>query len=139
VGGTLGILIGAAVATLVRTFVPSIPATLSYLWIAIGFTISVSVGVFFGYYPANLAANLDPIDCCATNSVQRQGDPTASVLDLGLAGAHAFGAFCRISFLITLRNDLEPRPRIAPNPSGRNDRALDAGLMGCSASHNLAS
>src|SRR5467141_3043345 len=63
VGGTLGILIGAAVATLVRTFVPSIPATLSYLWIAIGFTISVSVGVFFGYYPANLAANLDPIVC----------------------------------------------------------------------------
>jgi len=63
VGGTLGILIGAAVATLVRTFVPSIPATLSYLWIAIGFTISVSVGVFFGYDPAKLAANLDPIDC----------------------------------------------------------------------------
>ena len=63
VGGTLGILIGAAVSTLVRTFVPSIPASLSYLWVAIGFTISVSVGLFFGYYPANLAANLDPIVC----------------------------------------------------------------------------
>jgi putative ABC transport system permease protein len=63
VGGTLGILIGATVSTLVRTFVPSIPATLSYLWVGIGFTISVSVGLFFGYYPANLAANLDPIVC----------------------------------------------------------------------------
>jgi putative ABC transport system permease protein len=63
VGGTLGILIGATVSTLVRTFVPSIPATLSYLWVVIGFTISVSVGLFFGYYPANLAANLDPIVC----------------------------------------------------------------------------
>lgn len=63
VGGTIGILIGAAVSTLVRTLVPSIPATLSYLWVSIGFFISVGVGLFFGYYPANLAANLDPIDC----------------------------------------------------------------------------
>jgi len=56
-------LIGAGVYTAVRTLVPSIPATLSYLWVTIGFVISVSVGLFFGYYPANLAANLDPIDC----------------------------------------------------------------------------
>jgi putative ABC transport system permease protein len=63
VGGTIGILIGAVVATLVRALVPSVPATLSYLWVGIGFTISVGVGLFFGYYPANLAANLDPIVC----------------------------------------------------------------------------
>jgi putative ABC transport system permease protein len=63
VGGTIGILVGATVSTLVRMLVPSIPASLSYLWVAIGFTISVSVGLFFGYYPANLAANLDPIVC----------------------------------------------------------------------------
>jgi putative ABC transport system permease protein len=63
VGGTIGILIGAGVSTLVRTFVPSIPATLSYLWVSIGFTMSVAVGLFFGFYPANLAAKLDPIVC----------------------------------------------------------------------------
>ena len=63
VGGTLGILIGAGISTMVRALVPSVPATLSYLWVSIGFAISVSVGLFFGYYPANLAANLDPIDC----------------------------------------------------------------------------
>jgi putative ABC transport system permease protein len=63
VGGIIGILIGATISTLVRTFVPSVPATLSYLWVTIGFAISVGVGLFFGYYPANLAANLDPIDC----------------------------------------------------------------------------
>ncbi|HET8922194.1 MAG TPA: ABC transporter permease [Candidatus Acidoferrum sp.] len=63
VGGTIGILIGAGVSTLVRTLVPSVPATLSYLWVTIGFGISVGVGLFFGYYPANLAANLDPINC----------------------------------------------------------------------------
>jgi putative ABC transport system permease protein len=63
VGGTIGILIGASISTLVRTLVPSIPATLSYLWVTIGFAISVGVGLFFGYYPASLAANLDPITC----------------------------------------------------------------------------
>jgi putative ABC transport system permease protein len=63
VGGTLGILIGAGVSVLVRTFIPSVPATLSYLWVAIGFLISVGVGLGFGYYPANLAAGLDPIIC----------------------------------------------------------------------------
>jgi putative ABC transport system permease protein len=63
VGGTIGILVGAGVSALVRSFVPSVPATLSYLWISIGFAISVGVGLLFGYYPANLAANLDPIVC----------------------------------------------------------------------------
>jgi putative ABC transport system permease protein len=63
VGGTIGILIGAGISTLVRTLVPSVPATLSYLWVTIGFAMSVGVGLFFGYYPANLAANLDPINC----------------------------------------------------------------------------
>jgi len=63
VGGTIGILIGAGVSTMVRTLIPSIPATLSYLWVSIGFAISVGVGLFFGYYPANMAANLDPIEC----------------------------------------------------------------------------
>src|SRR5713226_9569630 len=63
VGGTIGILIGAGISATVRALVPSIPATLSYLWVSIGFTISVGVGLFFGYYPANLAANLDPIAC----------------------------------------------------------------------------
>jgi putative ABC transport system permease protein len=63
VGGVLGILAGAGIAFLVRTVMPSVPATLSYLWIALGVGISIAVGLFFGYYPANRAANLDPIIC----------------------------------------------------------------------------
>jgi putative ABC transport system permease protein len=63
VGGTIGILIGWGVSALVRAVAPSVPATLSYLWVTIGFVISVGVGLFFGYYPARVAANLDPIDC----------------------------------------------------------------------------
>jgi putative ABC transport system permease protein len=63
VGGTIGIMVGSFISLLVRTLVPSIPATLSYMWISIGFAISVGVGLFFGYYPASVAAKLDPIDC----------------------------------------------------------------------------
>ena len=62
-GGLMGIALGWLVAFLVRTFIPSVPATLSYEWAALGVLISVSVGLFFGFYPANRAANLDPIIC----------------------------------------------------------------------------
>jgi len=60
-GGVIGILIGAFIAFVVRSLIPSVPATLSIFWILMGAGISVSVGLFFGYYPATRAANLDPI------------------------------------------------------------------------------
>jgi putative ABC transport system permease protein len=63
VGGALGILCGAVITFTVRALVPSIPAALSLLWITLGVLISVGVGLFFGFYPANRAANLDPIVC----------------------------------------------------------------------------
>jgi putative ABC transport system permease protein len=63
IGGVIGILLGAVIAFVVRTALPAIPAFVSPLWIMLGFSISVSVGLFFGYYPANRAANLDPIVC----------------------------------------------------------------------------
>ena len=63
VGGVIGILLGATISFLVRTFLPSVPATLSWLWVTLGVLMSLTVGVFFGYYPANRAANLDPIVC----------------------------------------------------------------------------
>jgi putative ABC transport system permease protein len=63
IGGVIGILSGALIALAVRTLVPSIPAFVSVFWVVLGFTISVSVGLFFGYYPANRAANMDPIVC----------------------------------------------------------------------------
>lgn len=62
-GGVIGIVLGGLIALLVRTLVPSIPATLSPLWVTLGVAMSVGVGLFFGYYPANRAANLDPIVC----------------------------------------------------------------------------
>ncbi|MFN7933740.1 MAG: ABC transporter permease [Bryobacteraceae bacterium] len=63
VGGVLGIICGFAIALTVRLIVPSIPAQISLLWVGLGVSISVGVGLFFGYYPANRAAGLDPIEC----------------------------------------------------------------------------
>jgi putative ABC transport system permease protein len=63
IGGGIGILMGAFIAFVVRTVMPAIPAFVSPLWIVLGFSISVGVGLFFGYYPANRASKLDPIVC----------------------------------------------------------------------------
>jgi putative ABC transport system permease protein len=63
IGGIIGVILGGVFALLVRTLVPSIPAFVSLLWVALGVMMSVGVGLFFGYYPANRAANLDPIVC----------------------------------------------------------------------------
>ncbi len=63
IGGLIGILFGAAIAFAVRQLMPSVPAALSLLWVMLGVGMSVAVGIFFGYYPANRAANLDPIVC----------------------------------------------------------------------------
>src|SRR6202043_2169415 len=54
-GGAIGIALGAIIAFTIRPLIPSIPATLSLLWVALGVGISLAVGVFFGYYPANRA------------------------------------------------------------------------------------
>ncbi len=63
IGGIIGIILGAVIAFIVRSLFDSVPAVVSTLWIILGVGMSVSVGVFFGYYPANRAANLDPIVC----------------------------------------------------------------------------
>jgi putative ABC transport system permease protein len=62
IGGVLGILTGGAISMTARALA-SIPATVSPFWVVMGVAISVGVGLFFGYYPANRAANLDPIVC----------------------------------------------------------------------------
>ncbi|MBZ5728648.1 MAG: ABC transporter permease [Acidobacteriia bacterium] len=62
IGGVLGILMGAVISFAARSLA-SIPSTISPFWVVMGVAISVGVGLFFGYYPANRAANLDPIVC----------------------------------------------------------------------------
>ncbi len=62
VGGILGIFVGAAVTVTIRQLVPSLPAEMSFVWTAIGFSTSVGTGLIFGLYPAYRAAILNPIE-----------------------------------------------------------------------------
>jgi putative ABC transport system permease protein len=60
-GGVLGILLGSGISLLVDTISP-LPSRVSPLWIVLAFCVSVSVGLFFGIYPASRASRLDPIE-----------------------------------------------------------------------------
>lgn len=59
-GGIFGILLGFAIAFLVKSTTP-LPASVTLWSVALGFFVSVSVGLFFGIFPAQKASNLDPI------------------------------------------------------------------------------
>jgi putative ABC transport system permease protein len=56
----LGILAGISLALLVK-LIFSMPFTVSILWMIIGFSVSVFVGLTAGIYPAYKAARTDPI------------------------------------------------------------------------------
>ena len=60
-GGLLGVLLGAGVAELFAR-VAKWPMVVSPTAILVAFAVSVSIGIFFGFYPARKAARLDPID-----------------------------------------------------------------------------
>jgi putative ABC transport system permease protein len=60
-GGLIGILIGFILAKIV-TAATSLPSTLDPGSIIVAIIVSGSVGIFFGLYPANKAAKLNPID-----------------------------------------------------------------------------
>ena len=60
-GGVLGILAGLFLSFLIRTFLPSLPSSVPVWSILAGFIVSVSIGLFFGLWPAMKAARLDPI------------------------------------------------------------------------------
>ena len=61
IGGIIGVVIGvigtAAVALLAKW-----PTVIPPLWIVLSVGFSALVGIFFGYYPARKAANLNPIE-----------------------------------------------------------------------------
>jgi putative ABC transport system permease protein len=59
-GGVLGVLVGVALALLVRLLTP-LPASIQPWSVAISVFVASAIGLFFGVYPATRAAKLDPI------------------------------------------------------------------------------
>ncbi len=61
IGGIIGIVVGTILGYVGSSLIsePCYP-TFGYIALAVGF--SMAIGVFFGYYPANKAAKLDPIE-----------------------------------------------------------------------------
>ena len=61
IGGALGVALGVTAGSLASKAL-GFPAAASIKSIVIALLFSMSIGVFFGYYPANKAANMDPIN-----------------------------------------------------------------------------
>ncbi|HEX7153888.1 MAG TPA: ABC transporter permease [Thermoanaerobaculia bacterium] len=61
IGGALGVTAGLAIAAIVRALSP-LPTTTPLWSIIVGLLVSISIGLFFGIYPAYKAARLDPVE-----------------------------------------------------------------------------
>jgi putative ABC transport system permease protein len=60
-GGVLGIAAGIGASKIIAAH-NSWPTLTPMVWIVVAFLVSAGVGIFFGFYPARKASQLDPID-----------------------------------------------------------------------------
>lgn len=61
-GGLIGILLGYGIGYVVDMAVSQVSVSISPASVVLAFGVCVMIGVFFGWYPAKKAANLDPIE-----------------------------------------------------------------------------
>jgi putative ABC transport system permease protein len=61
-GGVIGVLLGMGISLLIHLLVPSLPSVVPLWSIVLGVGVSMSVGLFFGMYPAIKASRLDPVE-----------------------------------------------------------------------------
>jgi len=61
IGGAIGVISGVIVAKLVSVVSP-LPAAVQLWSVFGGLVVALSVGLFFGTYPASKAAKLDPVE-----------------------------------------------------------------------------
>ena len=59
-GGVIGVGLGFLVSFVINVLL--MPSTIPFLWVGIGFGVSVGIGLIFGIYPAFKASRLDPIE-----------------------------------------------------------------------------
>jgi putative ABC transport system permease protein len=62
-GGVLGVLLAVGISQIIIFLVPDLPASIPTWAVVTGLTVSVSVGLIFGVWPARKASRLDPIEC----------------------------------------------------------------------------
>jgi putative ABC transport system permease protein len=61
-GGLIGVLLGAAISFLINKLLPGLPSVVPLWAIVMGVGGSMSVGLFFGIYPAIKASALNPVE-----------------------------------------------------------------------------
>jgi putative ABC transport system permease protein len=61
-GGIIGVSLGAVISFLINKLLPSLPSAVPMWAVVMAVGGSMSVGLFFGMYPALKAARLDPVD-----------------------------------------------------------------------------
>jgi putative ABC transport system permease protein len=59
-GGVIGVLVGFGIAFIVKAATP-LPAAVSWWSVFLGLSVSAAIGLFFGIFPAQKAAHMDPI------------------------------------------------------------------------------
>jgi len=61
-GGVIGVLLGIGISLLINATLPRLPSVVPLWAIVLAVAVSMSVGLFFGMYPAVKAARLDPVE-----------------------------------------------------------------------------
>jgi putative ABC transport system permease protein len=61
VGGVIGVIVGITIPTIV-SYLTDLETVISWYSVVLSFGISVGIGIVFGWYPAQRAASLDPIE-----------------------------------------------------------------------------
>jgi putative ABC transport system permease protein len=61
-GGAIGVLLGIGIPAAIKKAFQALPAETPFWAVLVGLSVSLSVGIFFGLYPAVKASRLDPIE-----------------------------------------------------------------------------
>ena len=62
IGGSAGLIAGAALARLITVFIPALPVSTPWWFAALAESIAIIVGLSAGVYPAHRASRMEPVD-----------------------------------------------------------------------------